>query len=101
EVPRLDDAGMHRADRNLMQAPAFVLDEGIGQGVAGRLLCAEWEPSTPNVVIEPRPRVGGLGPAQAEQVMDRPLKPDRRRVPGADARKLAGLAFEADDRNCG
>ena len=37
EMPGLDDAGMHRADRDLVQALAFARQEGIGRALAAQL----------------------------------------------------------------
>ena len=42
EVPGLDDAGMHRPDRDLVQAFAFRRQEGIGRP-CGRRLAARTE----------------------------------------------------------
>ncbi len=54
EMARLDDAGMHRADRNLMQAFAFHRQERIRRGI--------------RAMIEPGARVGQADRLKAEQV---------------------------------
>ena len=81
EVPRLDDAGVHRPDRDLVQALALDRQEPVGVG-CGRLarLRAERALDTPDAVVEPGPLVEGAVCLQAEQIVNRPLEPDRRRM---------------------
>ena len=81
EMPGLDDAGMHRADRDLVQALALGRQEGVGRRRRPALRsrapsgCAH----APAAVVEPGPRIGqplGLRPNRSR---DRALQPDRRR----------------------
>ena len=41
--------------------------------------------AAPNMVVEPRPRVGRARWHEPEQIVDGALQPQRRRMPGADA----------------
>ena len=61
EMARLDDAGMHRPDRNLVQALAFGRQEFVRRRLrrAG-LLVAERMPHVPEAEIEPGPRIGRI-----------------------------------------
>ena len=67
EMARLDDPGMHRPDRNLMQPDAF----GAEKRVALRLAAArrgarpERMAERPAAMVEPRPRVGRAPRLQA------------------------------------
>ena len=55
----LDDARMHRADRNLMQAIAFRREETVGRRRRQRVdAISQREAYTPTVVIEPGAGVG-------------------------------------------
>ena len=51
----------------------------------------------PGAVVEPGPRVGQADRLEAEEVADRALEPDRRRMDGADRGKALQPAVEADD----
>ena len=85
-MPRLDDAGMHRPDRDLVQAFALHRQERIG----GRRLA----------VIEPRPRVGQADRLQPIQVARGPLQPQRRRVHAAERRESAVGAVAREMNDC-
>ena len=69
-MPGLDDAGVHRADRDLVQVLAFHRQERIG----GRL----------GAVIQPGARVGQPHGFDPVQIAQRALQPDRRRMQRAD-----------------
>ena len=58
EMPRLDNAGMHRPDRNLVQAFAFHRQEGVRRGLLRRFLVAQRMAHIPEPEIEPGPRIG-------------------------------------------
>src|SRR5207244_8985245 len=91
EMPGLDDAGMHRANRDLMQSLAFVCQELVGRG-GGCCACtggAKRPGLIPRAVIEPWPRIGATGGLQPKQVPDCPLKAPRRRMPCSDARECS------------
>jgi hypothetical protein len=50
-------------------------------------------------MVEPGPRVPRAFCREAEQIVDRPLQPKRRRMRERHARKRTVAAFEADDRD--
>ena len=90
EMAGLDDAGVHRADRDLVQALALDRQERVGRrraaGVGRARRAARGRPRR-------RGRARAAGPArrrrEAEQVADRALQPDRRRM---DAGRPTGNA---------
>ncbi len=100
EMPRLDDAGVHRADGDLVQRVAFHGQErvSLARGRRWRAV-AERMAHVPEAEIEPGPRIRRVGRLVAVKTVDGPLEPDRRRMHGADRRKLFGRAGEADDRD--
>ncbi len=67
EMARLDDAGVHRADRDLVQAFALSRQEDVGLAMA-----------------QPCSRVGQSFRLQAGEIAHRALQPDRRRMHAAD-----------------
>ena len=73
EVAGLDDAGMHRTDRDLVQAVAFHRQERVvGRGLV-----------PPASVVQPGTRIRQPDRIQPEQVAHRALQPDRRRMQAA------------------
>ena len=59
EMSGLDDTGMHRADRNLVQAVAFRGQEAIGRRPRQRVdAIPQWETHAPAVVVEPGACIG-------------------------------------------
>ena len=87
EMSGLDDARMHRTDRNLMQAVAFDRQEAIGRRRRQRVdAISQREAHAPTIVIEPGAGVGQAFRRQSEQVVDGALQPKRRRVVLADRR---------------
>ena len=100
EMAGLDDAGMNRSDRNLMQALAFDRQERISGCSAGAGAAAPSGCARPAAVIEPGPRVGRADrlPVRTGSRMAR-SKPDRRRMQRADRRKIAVAASKADNRD--
>ena len=97
EMAGLDDAGMHRADRNLVQALAVHRQELVRRGLCRRPAFAERMAHIPEAEIEPRPRIGRADRLQAEQIADRAFEPDRRRMARRHARIFAPVAGVADD----
>src|SRR5665213_237239 len=97
EVSRLDDAGMHWTDCNLMQAFAFRRQELISFDFARGRAFAEWMTDIPEPEIEPTSVVGRLDRFQAEQVVNRAFQPDRRRVAHGDARIFVAVSDIAED----
>ena len=58
KMPGLDDAGMHGADRNLMQPLALGGEESVGRNVSGRRRSrAERREDRPTSMVQPRPRI--------------------------------------------
>ena len=86
----LDDAGMHRADRDFVQILALDGQELVrrrrGHSTGGG---GEGLGDAPDAVIQPRPPVRQTHRIQAEQVARGALQPDRRRVQAADRRERA------------
>ena len=85
EMARLDDAGVNRADGNLMQAFAFHRQERIG----GRI----------RTMVEPRARVGQSDRLESEQIARRTLQANGRRVQCANGRVAIVRAVEAQHDN--
>ena len=81
EMARLDDAGVHRPHRNLMQAVALDRQERIRRRIGA--------------VGEPRPRIGQPDRVEAEQVAHGAFQPDRRCVRRADRRIFSPRAIQA------
>ncbi len=78
EMAGLDDAGMDRAHRDLVQAVALDRQERIGclgGGAAGG----------PQPMVEPGPRIRAALGVEAPQVADRPLQAQGRRMDGTQA----------------
>src|SRR5215472_13371946 len=81
EVAGLDDAGMDRTDKNPMQSVAFGRAVIVWRTrIRPRML--------PFAVIEPRPRIARAVGDEAMKIAHRALEPDRRRMLGADRRKV-------------
>ena len=97
EMPGLDDAGMHRPDRNLVQAFAFDRQERVRRGRLRGLLFAERMAHIPKAEIEPGPRVRCAGRLQPEESTDGAFQPDRRRMLRPDARVASIGAGVSDD----
>ena len=98
EVAGLDNPGMDRAHRNLMQARTLGLEERVGVRRAVVRLCPpERMPQTPSAVIEPAPVVGRSDRDKAEQIAGRPLEPARRRMKRRHGRKRAALAGDVGE----
>ena len=88
EVAGLDDAGMNRPDRYLVQPLAF----GRQELVARHAL-----PAGPATVIEPRPGIGQADRLHAVEVAHGALQTKRRQVTGGDRGIPTGLGLERDD----
>ena len=82
KVTGLDDAGMDRADRNLVQARPLGLEEAVRRATALReaARCASGACSGQRSVIEPRPPIGQPDHLDAEQIGDRALEAQRGRM---------------------
>ncbi len=102
EMAGLDDSGMNRPDRNLVQRRPLGAAKGIGRqrrraggGAAERRDEIEFS------VIEPGPRVGRPLGRQAVQIRKRTLQPDRAGVRDANGREAALGAGKAQDADIG
>ena len=76
EMAGLDDAGMDRADRNLVQALAFARQERVGRAPRPQRPAATasgWR-EAPAAMVEPGPRVGQADGGEPEQILDRALR---------------------------
>jgi hypothetical protein len=89
EMAGLDDPGMHRSDRNLVQAVAVHRQEFVVDRIAPRRRRARTErrAQPPLAVIEPGAVVGRVRRPVAVEVADGPFEPDRRQVEPADGWK--------------
>ena len=98
EMAGLDDAGMHRADRDLVQALALDREEIVRRLVAGRTgRGGERMAHAPVAMVEPGALVRQALRVESEQVADGALEPQRRRVMQADAGVGIVRTIEADD----
>ena len=102
EMPRLDDAGVHGADRDLVQRRALGRIEGIG-GAVGRhgLELPEWVAHAPTVVVEPGAQIGAVLRLDAIKIADRALQTQRGRMAQAHGREGVVAYGHADDRDLG
>jgi hypothetical protein len=98
-VPGFDDAGVHRADGDPMQALAFDGKERIARLRIARRRVRRHPP--PATVIEPGPLVGRAARLKAVQITDRPLEPTGGRMVRRDGREHAVAAFAGDDTDLG
>ncbi len=100
EMAGLDDAGMHRPDRDLVQVFAFHRQKFVG-GIRGGHFAARAERmfDAPKAEVEPAPRVGQPHRLEAVEIADRALQADRRRVQRPNRRKPAVPAFEGQHRD--
>ncbi len=87
-MPRFDDAGMHRPDRDLMQTLALRGEE-IVSGVAWnvRARAAQRKLYIPETEIEPGARIGRTDGDEPVKAVHGPLQPDRGRMQRTDRRK--------------
>ena len=81
KMPRLDNAGVHGADRNLVQALTLSGKEHVRRRFLRGLLPAERMRNIPEPEIKPRPRVG-------RAICLRPNK-----LPMARSRRMAGACL--------
>src|SRR5260370_17019615 len=81
EMARLDDAGMHRTDRDLMQTFAFGRQELIQRRNRTRFdVSSKRVLHTKAVMIEPRPPVLKAKRFHPVQSLDLPFQPNPRRI---------------------
>src|SRR5215470_4093402 len=81
EVAGLDDSGMHRADRYLMQVLAFYREKCVSRS-SNRSCAARTQrmPHVPKAEIEPRPRVRSTNWFEPVQTENRAFGPDGGRM---------------------
>ena len=98
EMARLDDTGMHRTDRDLMQAFALRRQELIRCRNRARFdVSSKRVLHTKAVMIEPRPPVSKVKRFQPVEVLDRAFEANRGRMHLSDRRKLAVPALDRHD----
>ena len=99
-MTRLDDAGVHQPDRDLMQRFAFDGKETVwGPRLRRRVLRAERMLHVPEAEIEPGPRVERADRLESVEAVNGPFEPDRRRMQRTDRGKFSVRDGEADDRD--
>ena len=99
-MSRLDNAGMHRAYRDLMQAFAFHREKRIGGAhIRCRRACPERMLNAPKAEVEPGSRVRRANRHNSVQAVNGAFEPDGRRVQRADRRERFVRTFNAHDRN--
>src|SRR5262249_56964260 len=80
EMPGLDDAGMNRADGNLVQALTDGRQEGVRRAPCRSVTAfSERMLHIPKAEVEPRPRVGRADRLEAVEVAHRTLQANGRR----------------------
>ena len=94
EMPRLDDAGMHWTDCNLMQAFAFDRQKQIGLRHLARRDLAERMAQAPASVIDPGPQIGRTFRFQPDKIVYSALQTSCRQTMAAEGRKSAGHGVE-------
>src|SRR5215470_4149158 len=89
EMARLDDAGMDRADRDLVQAMSVHGQEFVVRRIAAprESSGAEWSVKAPLAVIEPGAVIRCIRRHMTIKVAYGPFEPDRRRMKPANRRK--------------
>ncbi len=101
EMPRLDDAGVNGADRDLVQAFAFGGQKCVRLRLHVHRLRAEWMAHTPSAVIQPRPRIGRILGLKPEEIADRAFQTDRGRILLRDGREAPVRTSKAYDDHLG
>ena len=91
KMARLDDACVHRPDRDLVQPLALGGKEFVRRGLTCRSLFTERMPHVPEAKIEPGPRVGCINRIKPEQITDRAFEPNCGWVARGDTRILSRL----------
>src|SRR4029078_5821221 len=67
EMSRLNDAGMHKSNRNLVQSLSCGREKIVRNWPARGGFFAEWVTNVPEAEIEPRPHLGRIPPFHAKQ----------------------------------
>ena len=100
EMPGLDDPGVHRADRNLMQVLAFDRQKGVARTLRRRGAARpERMLHIPEPEIEPGPRVGQANRLDAEEIAECTFQPDGGRVQRPNGRIVSARTFDRDHRD--
>src|SRR5262249_41647259 len=87
EMAGVDDAGMNRADGNLVQAFTGGGQEGVRDAPRGSVTAfSERVPHIPTAEIEPGPRVRGADRFEAVEIAHRALQANGRRVEGPNGK---------------
>src|SRR6185437_2462320 len=101
EMPRLDNAGVNRADRDLVQAFAFGRQKCVRLRLHVRRLRAKRMARTPLPVIQPRPRIRRVLGLKPEEIADRALQTDRGRMLLRDGKEAPVRTSKAYDTHLG
>src|SRR5579863_5986233 len=102
EMTGLDDAGVHRTDRDLMQAFALRRQKLIARRNRMRVdPSCKWMLDAPATMIEPGPLVSKAERFRPAEVLDCPFEADRGRVYLSNRGELAALAFDRHDDDLG
>jgi hypothetical protein len=97
-MPWLDDAGMHRPDRNLMQALTMSRQKYVWRARGRRChLGSEWLFYAPTAMIKPRSLVGKTDGFQPIEIMDRSLEANGGCMNGADRWESSVRGFYTGD----
>ena len=97
-MARLDNAGMHRSDRNLVQAFAFGRKKCVAARAYARdRLFPERMHARPRSRDRATAACRAIQPHQDRKIVDRAFEPNGRWMTRADARIFSGLASIADD----
>src|SRR5215831_17516170 len=94
----LDDAGMNRADGNLVQALPGGGQEGVRRAPCRSVTAiSERVLHIPKAEIEPRPRVGRADRFEPVEIAHRTLQANGRRMERPDGRKTSVGTWNGDD----
>ncbi len=98
KMPRLYNAGMDWADRNLMQPFSLGRQERVRRNSSGRWRSsAKRREDRPSSMVQPGPRIRRADRVIPEQIPYRALKANRWGVISPDRRKLSTFAGQAGD----
>src|SRR4029079_6328364 len=100
EMPGLDNAGMNRTDRDLVEILALGRQEGIRHARRWSVAALpEGVLNIPETEIEPGPGIGQADRLNAIEVADGPFQADGRRMQRPDRGEAPVRARDGDDRN--
>jgi hypothetical protein len=99
KMSRFDDAGMHRADWDLMEGRPLRRQKGMARtrGFARRVV-AQRILDSPVAVIQPRPRIGMAGRGDPIKIVNYSLESQGWRMRGSQCRKPPIVHSQAEHR---